>query len=205
MDNGQVARCRDLLLGRSPGETRLVGSLPIVLAIVVGGWLLGVLIANAVPWLRRLFTPRREMREDVDKAARSAFEVTTIAGVEASLVAVNRLLHAGAMTVAEFAETVEEHQQPVAGQKLAGENCGLEGRVRRSHRLGKRRLKPRGRSRESPQRDEDRNSVLGKPEGLGSAFRIGGSENEVLEQGRLAAAGIAQDGEPRQIVLPCQG
>jgi putative membrane protein len=55
------------------GETKLVISLPIVLAILVGGWLLGVLIANAVPWLRRLFTPNREMREDVDKAARSAF------------------------------------------------------------------------------------------------------------------------------------
>lgn len=47
----------------------------------------------------------------ISKAARSAFEVTTIAGVEASLVAVNRLLHAGAMTVAEFAQTVEEHQR----------------------------------------------------------------------------------------------
>lgn len=46
----------------------------------------------------------------ISKAARAAFEVTTIAGVEASLVAVNRLLHAGAMTVAEFAEMVEEHQ-----------------------------------------------------------------------------------------------
>lgn len=32
----------------------------------------------------------------ISKAARSAFEVTTIAGVEASLVAVNRLLHLGA-------------------------------------------------------------------------------------------------------------
>jgi len=46
----------------------------------------------------------------ISKAARAAFEVSTIAGVEASLVAVNRLLHAGAMTIEEFAEVVGEHQ-----------------------------------------------------------------------------------------------
>jgi putative membrane protein len=55
------------------GEVKLAVSLPVVLGLVVGGWLLGVVIANAVPWLRRLFTPRREMREDVEKAARAAF------------------------------------------------------------------------------------------------------------------------------------
>lgn len=47
----------------------------------------------------------------VSTAARSAFEVTTIAGVEASLVAVNRLLHTGAMTLTEFADVVGTHQQ----------------------------------------------------------------------------------------------
>lgn len=46
----------------------------------------------------------------VTKAPRAAFEVTTIAGVEASLVVVNRMLHSGAMTLAEFAAQVEEHQ-----------------------------------------------------------------------------------------------
>ena len=47
----------------------------------------------------------------VSTAARSAFELTTISDVERSLVAVNRLLHAGAMTVAEFAEQVDRHQR----------------------------------------------------------------------------------------------
>ncbi|HEV2796695.1 MAG TPA: hypothetical protein VGV65_03675 [Nocardioides sp.] len=47
----------------------------------------------------------------VSSAARAAFELTTISDVERSLVAVNRLLHAGAMTVGELAEQVECHQR----------------------------------------------------------------------------------------------
>lgn len=43
----------------------------------------------------------------VSRAARSAVEVTTIGGVEASLVVVNRLLHAEAMTLEGFAAEVE--------------------------------------------------------------------------------------------------
>ncbi|GAA1941280.1 hypothetical protein [Nocardioides hwasunensis] len=46
----------------------------------------------------------------VSVAARSAFEVTTIAGVEAALVAVNRLLHAKAMTLEDFKEQAEVHR-----------------------------------------------------------------------------------------------
>ena len=46
----------------------------------------------------------------ISTAARSAMEVTTIAGVEASLVAVNGLLRAKAMTLQEFAEEVKECQ-----------------------------------------------------------------------------------------------
>lgn len=43
--------------------------------------------------------------------ARSAFEVMTIAGVEAGLVVVNRMLHAGVLTMADFAKQVEVHAQ----------------------------------------------------------------------------------------------
>ena len=43
----------------------------------------------------------------ISAAVRSAMEVTTIAGVEASLVAVNGLLRAKAMTLQEFAEEVK--------------------------------------------------------------------------------------------------
>ncbi|MDR7254844.1 hypothetical protein J2X46_003842 [Nocardioides sp. BE266] len=45
----------------------------------------------------------------ISKAARSAFEMTTIAGVEVALVATNRLLHARAMTIEDFAAEVESH------------------------------------------------------------------------------------------------
>ena len=55
------------------GETKFVISLPITLGIVVGGWLLGVFVANHVGWLRRLFTPRRELRAETEQAARKAF------------------------------------------------------------------------------------------------------------------------------------
>mgnify|MGYP006921596764 CR=1 FL=1 len=55
------------------GETRLVIGLPIVLGIVIGGWLLGIVVANQVGWLRRLFTPRKELREEVQQAARRSF------------------------------------------------------------------------------------------------------------------------------------
>ena len=43
----------------------------------------------------------------ISRAARSAVEVSTIAGVEASLVVANRLLHTGAMKLEEFADEVE--------------------------------------------------------------------------------------------------
>ena len=45
----------------------------------------------------------------ISTAARSALELTTIVGVEAGLVAVNRLLHAGEMTLEEFSEQVKKH------------------------------------------------------------------------------------------------
>jgi hypothetical protein len=45
----------------------------------------------------------------VSTAARSAFELTTIVGVESGLVAVNRLLHAGLMTMDDFKAQMEAH------------------------------------------------------------------------------------------------
>jgi putative membrane protein len=51
----------------------LVINLPIVIGVVFGGWVAGVVIANRIGWLRRLFTPRRELREEVEQGARKAF------------------------------------------------------------------------------------------------------------------------------------
>jgi hypothetical protein len=59
---------------------------------------------------RGLLLPRDvELRNDVwiSGPARSAFELTTVVGVEAALVAVNRLLHSGEMTIEDFEAQVE--------------------------------------------------------------------------------------------------
>jgi putative membrane protein len=40
---------------------------------VVGGFVVGAVTAQRVDWLRRLFTPRAEMREEVFARARAAF------------------------------------------------------------------------------------------------------------------------------------
>ncbi len=43
------------------------------IAALVGGFILGATIASRVGWLRRLFTPQREMTEEVERRAREAF------------------------------------------------------------------------------------------------------------------------------------
>ena len=58
----------------------------------------GVLPESEVEWLDGV---------PVSRAARSAMEVSTMASVEASLIVVNGLLRAGAMTLPEFASEVE--------------------------------------------------------------------------------------------------
>jgi putative membrane protein len=47
--------------------------LPSVLGLVLGGWLLGVLLAHLSGGLRLLFTPRREQKAEVERAARESF------------------------------------------------------------------------------------------------------------------------------------
>ncbi|WP_309887619.1 hypothetical protein [Archangium sp.] len=55
------------------GELRPTLGLPSVVGLVLGGWVVGVLLAHLLPGLRRLFIPRAELAEEVDKAARQAF------------------------------------------------------------------------------------------------------------------------------------
>ncbi len=47
--------------------------LPAFIAAGLAGLLLGAVLADRIPWLRRLFTPRVQMRDEVDRAARSVF------------------------------------------------------------------------------------------------------------------------------------
>jgi putative membrane protein len=44
-----------------------------MLAGVIAGFIAGVALATYVGWLRRLFTPRRQMRDEVEQRARSIF------------------------------------------------------------------------------------------------------------------------------------
>ncbi len=48
--------------------------LPYVLAVMVGGWLVGLLLAKALPWLKRLAVTRRAMTARVLIAAHHAFD-----------------------------------------------------------------------------------------------------------------------------------
>jgi putative membrane protein len=48
--------------------------LPYVLAIMIGGWIVGVLLAKAIPWLKRLAVTRRAMTARVLIAAHHAFD-----------------------------------------------------------------------------------------------------------------------------------
>ncbi len=47
--------------------------LPALLAALVLGFVVGVVAGTRIAWLRRLFTPQAQMREEVDLSAREAF------------------------------------------------------------------------------------------------------------------------------------
>lgn len=47
--------------------------LPVLVAAVVAGFILGAILATYIPWLRRAFTPRKEMRDAVNRAAAQVF------------------------------------------------------------------------------------------------------------------------------------
>jgi putative membrane protein len=48
--------------------------LPLVLLALLGGWMIGVLVAKLLPWLKRLAVPRRTMTARVLIAAHQAFD-----------------------------------------------------------------------------------------------------------------------------------
>jgi putative membrane protein len=50
-----------------------IGQLAALAAAVVGGFVLGAFVGSRVDWLRRLFTPRRQMHEEVLSRARAVF------------------------------------------------------------------------------------------------------------------------------------
>ena len=51
----------------------LLFQLPVLVLAVVASFLLGVVLASRIGWLRRLFTPRQQMLDEVSARAREAF------------------------------------------------------------------------------------------------------------------------------------
>jgi putative membrane protein len=62
------------------GTDELVLHLPYVLAVMTGGFLLGLFAAKAIPWLKRLAVSRRTMTSRVLIAAHHAFDALHVRG-----------------------------------------------------------------------------------------------------------------------------
>ena len=91
----------------------LVINLPIAIGIVFGGWLVGVFVANHVPWLRRLFTLRKELRQEVEQGARRAFFDS-------------RVHHTAGATGVLIYVSLFEHVAVVLGDREVTEKLGQE-------------------------------------------------------------------------------
>lgn len=64
------------------GDPELAIHLPYVLAIFVGGWAVGLLLARLLPWLKRLGVSRKSMRTRVLIAAHHAFDALHVRGTK---------------------------------------------------------------------------------------------------------------------------
>jgi putative membrane protein len=89
-----------------------LGLMP-VMGLMLGGWLLGVVLAHLSGTLRLLFTPRREQREEVERAARQAFFDRRIHHTEGSsgLLVYVSMLERMAVVLAD-AQVLEKLGQP---------------------------------------------------------------------------------------------
>lgn len=105
-----------LLQGVEPSEWGVpqprLGLLAVV-GLVLGGWVLGVVLAHLSGSLRLLFTPRREQKAEVERAARQAFFDRRIHHTEASsgLLVYVSMLERMAVVLAD-AQVLEKLGQP---------------------------------------------------------------------------------------------
>jgi putative membrane protein len=110
------------------GVPTLKLGLPSILGLMVGGWLLGVVLAHLSGVLRRLFTPRSEQRAEVERAARQAFFDRRVHHTQASsglLVYVSLLEHM-AVVLAD-----EQVQEKLGQQRLDALCSELVARLRK--------------------------------------------------------------------------
>ena len=103
------------------GQTSSIWKLIIVLGCMVAGFIAGAVLGSRVAWLRRLCTPRRQMRDEVQTRARSVFfdnRIHRTAGGTGLLVYIS-LYERQAALIAD--ETVTEKLGQAALDELCGE------------------------------------------------------------------------------------
>ena len=105
--------------GSWDGTPRWVGLLAMVV-VAVAGFVLGAVIAGRVCWLRRLFTPRQQLRDEVAARARAVFfdgRVHHTAGATGLLVYVSLYEHMAALLA-------DQNVLDKLGQDAVDELCG---------------------------------------------------------------------------------
>ena len=115
---GLVVLCVVWLLFQDTTESEWSGvsqviSLPIVVGIVFGGWLVGIFVANHVAWVRRLFVLPTELRQEVEHGARKAFFDS-------------RVHHTAGATGVLIYVSLFEHVAVVLGDREVTEKLGQE-------------------------------------------------------------------------------
>lgn len=103
--------------GGTPGWVKLL----VMVVVAVAGFVLGAVIASRVRWLRRLFTPRQQMRDEVAARARAVFfdgRVHHTAGATGLLVYVSVYEHMAAVLA-------DQNILDKLGQDAVDELCGV--------------------------------------------------------------------------------
>ncbi len=116
-----------ILLPTAEAESGSWGGMPpwvklvVMVAAAVAGFVLGAVIASRVGWLRRLFTPRQQMRDEVAARARTVFfdgRVHHTAGATGLLVYVSLYEHMAAVLA-------DQSILDKLGQDAVDELCGV--------------------------------------------------------------------------------
>jgi putative membrane protein len=103
--------------GGTPGWAKLL----VMVVVAVAGFVLGAVIASRVHWLRRLFTPRQQMRDEVAARARAVFfdgRVHHTSGATGLLVYVSLYEHMAAVLA-------DQNILDKLGQNAVDELCGV--------------------------------------------------------------------------------
>lgn len=104
----------------------IVWQIVVVVLGMVAAFVLGAVIGSKIGWLRRLFTPRREMREEVSRRAREVFfdnRIHHTAGATGLLLYVSLFEHMAAVIADQ--QVLDKLGQPVLDELCAELTDGL--------------------------------------------------------------------------------